>query len=190
VVLRYSKYLIALMLFAEIINSSSSFPPERIYSDKTAANITNADAENVCGVVGASVWDTLLFSYTTKVVMLGNIAESLDIGDLPIVPANMRAPYIYTVMKSALKTVHLRASFAKPGSGFELGYRLVKVNLGLMTYQITLAAVAACLFYAPAFFLRRLVQYLENDPTRSDRGWGWVYCAGLFFSNAISFISM
>ncbi|EIN08192.1 multidrug resistance-associated ABC transporter [Punctularia strigosozonata HHB-11173 SS5] len=164
------------------------FPPERIYSEKYATNITNPDAENVCGVVGASVWDTLLFSYTTKVVMLGNTAESLDIGDLPIVPANMRAPYIYAVMKSALKAIRLRASFAKPGSGIELGYRLVKVNLGLMSYQIFLAAISACLFYTPAFFLQRLVTYLESDPTRSDRSWGWVFCAGLFFSNAISFL--
>ncbi|KAF8888602.1 hypothetical protein BD779DRAFT_451345 [Infundibulicybe gibba] len=56
------------------------FPPERIYS--------NTDHENVCGVTVASPWDTLLFSYTTKVVWLGNLASGLEIGDLPVAPAS------------------------------------------------------------------------------------------------------
>lgn len=53
-------------------------------------------------ILGASVWDTLLFSYTTKVVMLGNTAETLNIGDLPIVPADMRATSNYAIFLQRL----------------------------------------------------------------------------------------
>ncbi|CCM00229.1 uncharacterized protein FIBRA_02257 [Fibroporia radiculosa] len=164
------------------------YPPEQIYSDKTVMKLSNADSSNVCGVTGASVLDTLLFSYTTKVVMLGNIAESLEIADLPIVPGDMRATTIFSNMRGAMRRWKLRVGSwrPRPGSGWELGYRLLRVNAWLLTSVISLAAIAAVLFYTPAYFLQHVVQYLEVDPDRTDRGWGWVYCAGLFFSNAIT----
>jgi hypothetical protein len=52
-----------------------------------------------------------------------------------------------------------------------------------------LAAVSATLFYSPAFFLRRLVEYLEIDPGREEKAWGWVYVIGLFASTATLFLS-
>ncbi|EPQ52410.1 hypothetical protein GLOTRDRAFT_26339, partial [Gloeophyllum trabeum ATCC 11539] len=166
------------------------YPPEHIYSEKVVEAITSRYEDNVCGVVGASIWDTLLFSYTTKVVMLGNVSESLDIGDLPIVPADMRAVNLFARMRATLRAVKLRIGkwTPKPGSGWELGYRLLRVNAGPLALQISLAAISACLFYAPAYFLRKLVNYLEVDPERQQRGWGFAYCAGLFFVNAITYL--
>ncbi|TFK48986.1 P-loop containing nucleoside triphosphate hydrolase protein [Heliocybe sulcata] len=182
---------------ASCVNSATTpwgpplhYPPEYIYSQKVVEAITSRYDDNVCGVVGASVWDTLLFSYTTKVVMLGNIAESLDIGDLPIVPANMRATTLFATMRRTVRTVKLRVGSwtPKPGSGLELAWRLVRVNASTLALQITLAAIAACLFYAPAFFLRRLVNYMEVDPERKNRSWGFAYCAGLFFANCVTYL--
>jgi len=123
--------------------------------------------------------------------MLGNIATSLEIGDLPIVPADMRATFNYSIMKKAMREVKLRFRTwrPRPGSGWELGYRLLRVNWLVFTAELVLAAISAVLFYAPAFFLRNLVAYLEVDKYREDRGWGWVYVIGLFFANALSFIS-
>lgn len=120
--------------------------------------------------------------------MLGNTSESLEIGDLPIVPGDMRATSIYASMRLALHQYKLKIGSwrPRPGSGWELGYRLVCVNWSLLLVVITLAAIAAVLFYVPALFLRNVVSYLESDPERTDRGWGWVFCFGLFFSNAAS----
>jgi hypothetical protein len=134
----------------------------------------------------------MLFSYTTKVVMLGNLASSLEIGDLPIVPANMRATFNFLRMKSAMRTIKLRVGNwkPKPGSGWELGYRLSRVNAVALTAQLILAAISAVLFYSPAFFLQKLVEYLEADPLREDRGWGWAYVSGLFFANAVSYLGI
>ncbi|KZT70050.1 P-loop containing nucleoside triphosphate hydrolase protein [Daedalea quercina L-15889] len=164
------------------------FPPEHIYSPKILEKMTNAYDDNVCGVPGASVWDTLLFSYTTKVVMLGNTAESLEIGDLPIVPAEMRATTIFKNMRGALRRYHLRLRSwrPRPGSGWELGWQLLRVNTFSVLTVITLAMIVAVLFYTPHYFLQRVVYYLELDPERKDRSWGWVYCCGLFFANAIT----
>ncbi|OCH85275.1 hypothetical protein OBBRIDRAFT_815142 [Obba rivulosa] len=120
--------------------------------------------------------------------MLGNTSSSLEIGDLPIVPANMRATVLFANMRAAMRRWKLRIGSwrPKPGSGWELEYRIVRVNLPIMTAVIVLAAIAAVLFYVPAFFLQQTIVYLKNDPSREHRGWGWVFCAELFFSNVIS----
>ncbi|KDR79985.1 hypothetical protein GALMADRAFT_242167 [Galerina marginata CBS 339.88] len=166
------------------------YPPSDIYSEKTVQAITNMDEANVCGITSGSPWDILLFSYTTKVVWLGNTSESLDIGDLPIVPANMRAAYNYARMKRALREIKLRVfSWSpKPGSGWQLSYRLVRLNYLVFTAELLLAAVSAVLFYSPPLFLRMLVSYLEVDPHREQKGWGWVYVIGIFAANVISFL--
>lgn len=137
------------------------------------------------------MWDILLFSYTTKVVMLGNTAESLEIGDLPIVAADMRATALFANMRSAMRRWKLRIGTWRPtpGSGAELAYRILRVNGWTMGMIVGLAAIAATMFYVPAFFLQRVVHYLEVDPTRESRGWGFLFCAGLFFSNAATQIS-
>ncbi|KZT35927.1 hypothetical protein SISSUDRAFT_1064088 [Sistotremastrum suecicum HHB10207 ss-3] len=188
------------------------FPSEKIYSEKTLATTTNKDPYNVCGVTDCSPWGFLLFSYSTKVVMLGNKSESLEIGDLPIVPANMRATILYARMKAALLRSALRASpsshtsshpppqsFVKrvvakvtpsfksrPGSGWSLIFTLLSLNKTPFIVQTLLAVVGAIFFYAPAFFLQLLVKYLEVGSGRedSDPRWGWSYCLGLFFFNA------
>ncbi|KAI0792249.1 multidrug resistance-associated ABC transporter [Abortiporus biennis] len=166
------------------------YPSERIYSQKTLMAVTSNYQDNVCGITGASVWDALLFSYTTKVVMLGYTSESLEIADLPIVPGDMRAPTLYASMRAAMRRWTLRIGSWRPtpGTGWNLIYRLLKLNSSTFILIISLAAVAAVLFYAPAFFLQKLIAYIESDNARSDRSWGWVYVAGMFFSNAIGLI--
>lgn len=169
---------------------SLHYPPEAIYTEKTVLQATNTDKENVTGVIGASAWDSLLFSYTTKVVMLGNIAESLEIGDLPVIPASMRATFNYTKMKKAMRDTQLRIRNwqPKPGSGWNLGYKLLVVNRWGFSMQFLLAATAAVMFYMPPIFLEKLVKYLETDPERHDRSWGWVYVAGLFATSVTGFL--
>lgn len=179
--------LAALIAITTPLGPPLNFPPSQIYDEKTVSQITNVASNNVCGIVGASIWQTLMFSYTTKVVMLGNHAASLEIGDLPIVPGNMRATAIYASMRNAMRTIQLKRWKPKPGSGFELGYRLAGLNVTVILTQMAMAGVAAVLFYAPAYFLNNLVKYLERDFGRENRGWGFVYCAGLFFSNALNY---
>jgi len=73
----------------------------------------------------------------------------------------------------------------KPGSGWQLGIRLFKLNSFVILLEIALASFSAGLFYLPAFFLKQLVAYLETDPERQHRGWGVVFASGLFISGVI-----
>jgi hypothetical protein len=72
----------------------------------------------------------------------------------------------------------------RQGSGYDLAWRLVKVNRKTMIVQMSLAAVSAIIFYIPAFFLSQLLQYLEADPDGNDRAWGWFFSVMLFFWTA------
>ncbi|KAL0069222.1 hypothetical protein AAF712_003585 [Marasmius tenuissimus] len=142
------------------------YPPSGVYLPKTVEAITNTDKENVTGLQAASPWGYLMFSYTTKVVMLGNTAESVEIGDLPILPAQMRSvPNFNAIKRSSTKS-----------------------SLVLGVVQFWLAVVSAVLFYSPPYFLKLLVEYLERDPDRRDRSWGWTYVFGLIVSNVIVYL--
>ena len=119
--------------------------------------------------------------------MLGYATESLEIGDLPIVSFDMRATHLFQRMRGAMKNIKpvVFGWRPKPGSGWQIGIRLFKLNAFPVILQISLAAVTAVLFYAPAFFLKRLVAYLETDPLRLHRGWGVVYALGLFLGGVV-----
>lgn len=184
-------FIVTVIVFTVPTGPRLYYPSETLYSDKILKAATNRDENNVSGVVGASVWGYLLFNYTTKVVMLGYTSESLEIGDLPVVPANMRGTHLYASMRRTIRTVKWSLRWWRPrvGSGWELAYRLVRVNIFPLTGLVLLAAVAACLFYTPPLFLRQLVLYLESDPNREDRSWGWFYLAGMVFSTAFVDIS-
>jgi hypothetical protein len=61
-------YLIAFLVTMNIPRGPLiHFSPHQVYSEKTIATMTNFYADNVCGIVSASIWSILYFSYTTKV---------------------------------------------------------------------------------------------------------------------------
>ena len=119
--------------------------------------------------------------------MLGYTAQSLEVGDLPIVPANMRAAYMFGKMKIAARKYKLQRP-PKPGSGWGLSYILVRANASLIFIQVSLTVVGALLFYVPFFFLQKLIASLEEDPGRTNISWGWTYCFGLILSSVISYL--
>ena len=135
---------------------------------------------------------TIFFQYTTAVVMLGYTAESLEIRDLPILPASFRATTIFTdfrqrIKKGATELPSFMPWRVKRNSPADLGLKLFMANKWALTALACLAATSATLFYVPAFFLQRFIRHLEQDPDRQDTAWAWVYCAGLFVSNAIMY---
>jgi hypothetical protein len=123
-----------------------------------------------------------LFSYTTKVVWLGNTAASLEVADLPIVPGGIRATYNYSRMRQAMRNIRSRIGSwrLRTGSGWALTYTLLRLNWAITTVTLILSGISASLVYAPALFLQKFVAYLEVDRDRKEMEWGWVYVAGIF----------
>ena len=106
---------------------------------------------------------------------------------MPIVSFDMRATHLFRRMRNAMK--HIKPIIfgwkPKPGSGWQVGIRLFKLNSFIILLEISLAASTAVLYYIPPFFLKRLVAYLEADPERLHRGWGIVWAFGLLVSGII-----
>ncbi|QRW05470.1 ABC transporter [Ceratobasidium sp. AG-Ba] len=169
------------------------FPPERVYVLKSLDQMAPGTRDNVVGEVQASVASILLFSYVTPIVMLGYKSASMEIRDLPILKASMRAPHIYATMRSIIRRVKLAPRWrGKHGSGYELLWQLLVANKGMFLLQIALSSSSAVLYYAPAWFLKQLVSFLEitrgDNPREVDKNWGWIYCGGLLFSTCLVYL--
>ncbi|KAF7343123.1 ATP-dependent bile acid permease [Mycena venus] len=187
----FALYILELIAALNIpLGPALHYPPSAIYSKKTTLAITNKEESNVSGIYGASIWRILFFSYSTKVVMLGNTATSLEIGDLPILTVNMRATFHYASMKRAIRDLRLSIWSWRPhvGSGATLAYQLCRVNCAGLGAMTALSFVVGSLFYIPPFFMSRVLSYLENDPHREHTEWGWVWVVCLFSSNLLLFI--
>jgi len=203
---------VAMMLSWTIPRGPSRyFPPERVFTLKTLANASFSARNNVSAAVSTSVWGektitsldiglsltfhrtgVISFQYTTAVVMLGYTAESLEIRDLPILPACFRATTIFTdfrqrIKKGAMELPSFMPWRVKLNSPVDLVLKLTAANKGPITALACLAATSATLFYVPAFFLQRFIKHLEQDPDRQNIAWAWVYCAGLFASNVVMY---
>jgi hypothetical protein len=146
------------------------YRPEKIYSPKMLESFNEVpqSVDNVCTVVQSSVWDFLLFSYTTAVANLGHTRDSLEVQDLPIVTASYRASNLFAKIRLATvedeekkqKSLEQRThSHKRPrkwfwqrqGSGFPLLARLARINVVPLSVEIALASVTAVLYYVPAW---------------------------------------
>ncbi|KAJ7476731.1 multidrug resistance-associated ABC transporter [Mycena latifolia] len=189
----YTAFALYILAFVTALTTPSGpllhYPPSAIYSDKIAQAITNKDESNVAGIYGASPWSVLFFSYSTKVVMLGNSVASLEIGDLPILTVDMRATFHYSSMKRVIRDFKLTVGSWRPqvGTGATLAYQLSRVNYSRLVSLLLLSVVSGMCFYMPPFFLSQVLKYLESDPHREHTGWGWVWVVSLFGSNILLF---
>lgn len=154
------------------------YRPENIYSPKMLESFSTVPLpeDNVCAVVQASVVESLLFSYTTAVANLAHTSESLEVRDLPIVPAIYRASNLFARMRTATvqdeqkraetrmkRQAHGQKSSKKwfwqrEGSGFPLLARLARINRTALLIEISLAAVTAIFYYIP-FWYEYLLQW-------------------------------
>ena len=107
----------------------------------------------------------------------------------------MRATYNYTRMRKTaaaplreIKIFNYWNWSPTPGHGWQLIWRLIGLNYVILFVVLSLVAIYAALSFSPAFFLRKFVQYLEDDLKRENKEWGWVYVVRLFVTNVIVFL--
>lgn len=119
--------------------------------------------------------------------MLGTSPVTIEISDLPILPADMRAATNFTKLQQIMNKATSRLS---AGSGFNLAFHLIQANL-LVFLEIQLLAIASApLYYAPAFFIRRLLAHLEAEKENVKSSSGLVLALGLFCANVFLALGM
>jgi ABC-type multidrug transport system fused ATPase/permease subunit len=145
----------------------------------------NPDIANVTAEVDVTVVEWCLYSYAGEVIERAKVNDSMDVWDLPILPASMRALPNFLHMK---RVYGRRRSRLGKMEGFNLLIKLAKVNAGLLTAQTLLAIITAVGYYVPHLTLRYFLRYLELDPGRTDARWGWLLALGLFVTNVTIYI--
>lgn len=104
----------------------------------------------VCNVNVDSILGQLYFFWATKVVrQVANKETEVTDDDLPPLTPNYRAQNIFYIFG------------ATRGKG-SLLYRLYKANASAINAQVLLAFLASGLYYAPAFFMNRVLQFLQD----------------------------
>ncbi|GAA6061872.1 hypothetical protein JCM10212_000513 [Sporobolomyces blumeae] len=131
----------------------------------------------------------IFFGWITPVLDAGLEAakhdESLDEKVLPVLASADRASTLWQGIKDSKRLMDTAPRWCN-----KLLWRVVVINKKLFIWQAILASVNAVLYYLPAFFLQRLVHYLERreavsipDPEpETSVAWGYLFIAGLFVS--------
>ncbi|KAH8825289.1 multidrug resistance-associated ABC transporter [Flagelloscypha sp. PMI_526] len=174
--------LVTLLAYMLTTALAISLSREKFFGGLAVKSTTREDPDNVSGRSYGSFLSVALFSYTQKVVDIAAEAGSVEIGDLPIVPLRVRAPYNYRALSQSIRRL------TKPGTGWRLGWVLFSTNKVLFLTIIALSIVSGGLFYAPSFALRQAIKFIEEDPERTNMHWGWVTVAAVFFTTLIMFL--
>jgi ABC-type multidrug transport system fused ATPase/permease subunit len=145
----------------------------------------NPDIPNVTDEVNVTIPEWMLFSYSGVLIDRSKVNDSMDVWDLLVLPADQRALPNYIKFKAEYGK---RATRFGKWEGYNLLWKLAKVNKWLLVAQASLAAVTGVLYYAPHLLLNFFLTYLENDPKRNHPAWGWVFALGILVSNLFIFL--
>ncbi|GAA5904673.1 uncharacterized protein JCM6883_003864 [Sporobolomyces salmoneus] len=133
----------------------------------------------------------IFFGWISPVLAQGleaaNKNESVNEKDLPVLPSQDRAVNQWEMIKGSKHYMENAPKGMNP-----LLWRILVVNKRLFLWQAALAAMNSVLYYLPAFFLQRIVYFLElreqitipEDPNTeyTSSSWGYLFCAGLLVS--------
>ncbi|KAG8811356.1 hypothetical protein FRC17_002509, partial [Serendipita sp. 399] len=173
----------------------------------TAASLETADLP----ILPASMRSTYIFSHMRRLSRSRGISSSRTSEESHSwLQFTLRVPFAHALvqkfpsLQERFPNITQSRTFApfafrvSKNSPAHLLIQLIKANKAVLSVEIGLAAASALVFYTPAYFFKRLIIFLENDPRRGkgsdsfdepqSEGWAWVYCAGLFGTTAAMYL--
>ena len=160
---------------------------------------------NVTEELSTTLVGQVMYTWIQPLMVRGNSESTFNVWDLPILPKETRALHLFLNFrrfygntrfqptpgtKPSSERFHLLGIGFNLPTGFSLLFKVFRANKLLFWVEIVLASVSAGLYYGPAIFMRQLVKHLEDDPERKNMREGWVWCGGLFLSNAVMFLTI
>lgn len=172
------------------------------YTYTVESDLADIDQPNVSRNVNASFLGIMMFNWVTPVIRLGHQKEQMGLDDLPHLSSSFRTITLFRNFrrsaKESEKTFEEKQGFTldsdlgshRDGLGYapkmfnRLLWRLLAVNKLAFALNCSLAFVTAFLYYLPAFFLRKVVGFLEvaNQVKGREKTLGYAYCFGLLVS--------
>lgn len=108
------------------------------------------DDRQVCNVNVDSIIGQLFFQWTTPII--NNVAaKGADVTDIDLPP-----------LTSGYRAHNIFYTFGETRGKGSLFYRILKGNSAPIIAQVTIALATSIMYYAPAFFMNRLLQYLQD----------------------------
>lgn len=196
----------SLSLVAFLLAGSTPRAPAYHFSSPYTYNVSSdssdAHVANVAENIQASFLSVLLFSWVGPVIRDGYRKTQMGLNDLPHLSSSFRTITLFrnfrrSVARSVEKHHKKNASNDEPeehvtrdGLGYapkymnRLLWRLVVINKTAVSLNCLLAFVTALLYYLPAFFLQKVVKFLErsHETADNDKTLGYAYCFGLLLS--------
>lgn len=196
-------------LIAGTIPRAPAYHFHSLYTYSVRSDLADKNIANVSKNIEASVLGMLMFSWVTPVIKEGSSKVQMGLDDLPHLSASFRTVTLFrNFRKAARKSVESAIASKKfliandlEGPRDGLGYapkifnrllwRLLVVNRFTFSLNCLLAFVTAALYYLPAFFLRKLLTFLEadRDVQERDKTLGYAYCLGLLLSLVLDAIA-
>ncbi|KAH9811640.1 hypothetical protein DFH28DRAFT_433779 [Melampsora americana] len=152
-------------------------------------NNINKDG-NVTLIACCSVLDHLFFNWVSPVMKAGMKKASLEKSDLPHLSADFRSWNLYkkvidNIAQASQNQTGLMKHVGKSPQWMNpLLWRVIKINQTAFMTQAALALLNSVLYYAPAFFLRKIIEFLEHKDASETKStaMGYTYCAGLLIA--------
>ena len=180
-------------------------PPYHFHSPYTytvRSDLNEKHTANVSQNIEASVLSMLLFSWVSPVIKSGHSKDQMGLDDLPHLSSSFRTITLFRKFRAAVdrsvekhqaKLRSTSAMYEEPprdGLGYapkwsnRLLWRLVVVNKTPFILNCLLAFVTAGLYYLPAFFLQKVVKFLEVGSRTGEQStaMGFAYCFGLLLA--------
>lgn len=201
-----SVIIASLSLFAFLIAGTIPHAPRyhfhSQYTYSVQSDLSDKHGPNVSENITASVISILLFGWVTPVINAGSSKVQMGLDDLPHLSASFRTVTLFRNFRRAVKssveqehalqpsTSRTEPDGPRDGLGYaprifnRLLWRLLVVNRVTFGLNCLLALITACLYYLPAFFLNKLLKFLEvsNQVEGKDKAIGYAYCLGLLLS--------
>lgn len=179
------------------------------YTYSVQSDLGDHHRANVSKNVEASVLSLTLFNWVTPVLKTGYSKEQMGLDDLPHLSASFRTITLFRNFRNSARQsvqkhrakMQARATINEEAPRDGLGYapgwfnrllwRLIVINKVAFSLQCLLAVITAFLYYLPAFFLQKVVAFLErtSEGQDKDRILGYAYCLGLLLALVLDAIS-
>jgi hypothetical protein len=134
-------FLLPVLLGFDLIYVTSTTKQGPPFLDENDRQVCNINVESIIGYLYLN-WCSNIVSVVAK-----KKADLMD-EDLPVMTAQFRAHNIFYTFGAT--------------RGKELISRLITANKPKIIIQFSLSVVASALYYAPAFFMNRLLQFLQD----------------------------
>ncbi|CAO3626391.1 unnamed protein product [Cunninghamella blakesleeana] len=132
--------ILGLLITSDLVYTTVTIPRGAPFVDSTGRSVNPVDV--------SSIWSYLAFTWVTPLVRLAYNKKKLSDEDLPVLTPLFRGSNLFYIFGEHRQS--------------KLLYRIYRANRIAIIMQIILAFVTSLLYYAPAYFINRILNLIQD----------------------------